>query len=287
MKRQMRCIMKFLNKMERKFGKYAIQNLTFWLIGFYVLGYIIEFTMPNVVSYLTLEPYYIMHGEVWRLISWILIPPSTSMIFLIFMLMCYYFIGISIERVIGTFRYNVYMIGGILLTAISAMALYGINYWITGKLLIGIGGYYSTNYINMSLFLTFAVLFPNVQFQLYFLIPIRAKWMGLIEFIWAAFSFISGNLAERVAILASLANFLIFYLSTRNYNRVSPKEIHRKQVYRQQMRQPQGVTRHKCAICGRTEKDGDNLEFRFCSKCEGNYEYCQDHLFTHQHIKRS
>ena len=287
MKRQMRCIMKFLNKMERKFGKYTIQNLTFWLIGFYVLGYIIEFTMPNVVSYLTLEPYYIMHGEVWRLISWILIPPSTSMIFLIFMLMCYYFIGISIERVIGTFRYNVYMIGGILLTAISAMALYGINYWVTGKLLIGIGGYYSTNYINMSLFLTFAVLFPNVQFQLYFLIPIRAKWMGLIEFIWAAFSFISGNLAERVAILASLANFLIFYLSTRNYNRVSPKEIHRKQVYRQQMRQPQGVTRHKCAICGRTEKDGDNLEFRFCSKCEGNYEYCQDHLFTHQHIKRS
>lgn len=279
--------MKFLNKMERKFGKYTIQNLTFWLIGFYVLGYIIEFTMPNVVSYLTLEPYYIMHGEVWRLISWILIPPSTSMIFLIFMLMCYYFIGISIERVIGTFRYNVYMIGGILLTAISAMALYGINYWVTGKLLIGIGGYYSTNYINMSLFLTFAVLFPNVQFQLYFLIPIRAKWMGLIEFIWAAFSFISGNLAERVAILASLANFLIFYLSTRNYNRVSPKEIHRKQVYRQQMRQPQGVTRHKCAICGRTEKDGDNLEFRFCSKCEGNYEYCQDHLFTHQHIKRS
>ena len=279
--------MNFLNKMERKFGKYAIQNLTFWLIGFYVLGYIIEFTMPGVLGMLTLEPYSVMHGEVWRLISWILIPPSTSVFFLIFMLMCYYFIGTSIEQVIGTFRYNVYLLGGILISTISAMALYGIYYLATGKLLVGVGGYFNTNYINMSLFLTFAALFPNAQFQLYFFIPIKAKWMGIFEAVWAALSFISGNLPERVAILASLANFLIFYLCTRNYNRVSPKEVRRKQVYRQQMRRAQGATRHKCAVCGRTEKDGDNLEFRFCSKCEGNYEYCQEHLFTHRHIKRS
>lgn len=279
--------MNFLNKMERKLGKYAIQNLTFWLIGFYILGYIIEFTMPNVLAWLALEPYYVMQGQVWRLVSWILIPPSTNLIFMIFMLMCYYFIGISIEHAIGTFRYNVYLLGGMIISTISAMALYGINYLVTGTYLRGIGDSFSTNYINMSLFLTFAVLFPNAQFQLYFLIPVKAKWMGIIEAVWAAFSFIGGDISQRVAILASLANFLIFYLCTRNYHRVSPKEIHRKQVYRQQMRQSQGVTRHKCAICGRTEKDGDNLEFRFCSKCEGNYEYCQEHLFTHQHIKRS
>lgn len=278
--------MNFLNKMERKFGKYAIHNLTFWLIGFYILGYIIEFTMPDVLVWLTLEPFYVMQGQVWRLVSWILIPPSTNLIFLIFMLMCYYFIGISIEHAIGTFRYNVYLLGGMLISTIAAMASYGICWLATGKYLI-FGSSFSTNYINMSLFLTFAVLFPNAQFQLYFLIPIKAKWMGLIEAVWALFSFINGGLAQRIAIAASMANFLIFYLCTRNYNRVSPKEIHRKQVYHQQMRQPQGVTRHKCAICGRTEKDGENLEFRFCSKCEGNYEYCQEHLFTHQHIKRS
>ena len=206
---------------------------------------------------------------------------------MIFMLMCYYFIGISIEHAIGTFRYNVYLLGGMIISTISAMALYGINYLVTGTYLRGIGDSFSTNYINMSLFLTFAVLFPNAQFQLYFLIPVKAKWMGIIEAVWAVFSFIGGDISQRVAILASLANFLIFYLCTRNYHRVSPKEIHRKQVYRQQMRHAQSVTRHKCAICGRTEKDGDNLEFRFCSKCEGNYEYCQEHLFTHQHIKRS
>lgn len=279
--------MNFLNKMERKFGKYAIPNLTFGLIGIYILGYIIEVTMPNVSGMLTLEPYYIMQGQVWRLISWILIPPDSSLIFVIFMLMCYYFIGISIEHTIGTFRYNVYLLGGMIITTISAMALYGINYLVTGELLQEMGKYYNTNYVNMSLFLLFATLFPNAQFQVYFIIPVKAKWMGIIEAVWAAFSFVGGGIAERTAILASLANFLIFYLCTRNYHRVSPKEVRRKQVYRQQMRQPQGVTRHKCAICGRTEKDGDNLEFRFCSKCEGNYEYCQEHLFTHQHIKRS
>lgn len=279
--------MKFLNKMERRFGKYAVHNLTFWLIGIYVLGYIIQFTMPNVVEMLTLEPYLIMKGQVWRLLSWILIPPNTNLIFMIFMLMCYYFIGVSIENAMGTFRYNVYMFGGMIITIISAMALYGIYYLAAGKHLIGIGYAYSTNYINMSLFLTFAALFPNVQFQLYFLIPVRAKWMGIIEAVWAVFTFISGGIATKTAVAASLANFLIFYLCTRNFRRVSPKEIQRKQVYRQQMRQAQKITRHKCAVCGRTEKDGEDLEFRFCSKCEGNYEYCQEHLFTHQHIKRS
>lgn len=279
--------MNFLNKMERKFGRFAVQNLTFWLIGIYVLGYIIEYTMPAVLSLLTLEPVYIFQGQVWRIFSWILIPPSTSLIFMIFVLMCYYFIGTSIERALGSFRYNVYLLGGMLISILAALGLYGGYYLATGKALVGIGNYFSTNYINMSLFLTFAVLFPQAQFHLYFIIPVKAKWMGIIEAVWAAFMFINGNLAQRVAVLASLANFLIFYFTTRNYKRVSPKEIRRKQVYRQQMRHAEGAAKHKCAICGKTEKDGEELEFRFCSKCEGNYEYCQDHLFTHQHIKRS
>ena len=279
--------MGFLNKMERKFGRYAIPNLTFWLIGAYVLGFIIEYTTPSVQSMLTLEPALILKGQVWRIISWLLIPPSVNILFLIFFLSCYYFIGTSIEQAIGTFRYNVYLLGGILISVLGAFVLYGIYYVAVGIPVTGIGSYFSTVYINMSLFLAFAVIYPNVEFRLYFIIPIRAKWMGLIEAIWVVFMFIVSNWAGRTAIIASLLNFLIFFFSTRNYKRVSPKEIHRKQVYRQQMRQAENITKHKCAICGRTEKDGADLEFRFCSKCEGNYEYCQDHLFTHQHIKRS
>ena len=279
--------MNFLNKMERKFGRFAIPNLTFWLIGAWVLGFIIQYTMPQVQQLLTLEPYMILRGQVWRLVSWLLIPPAVNILFLIFFLSCYYFIGTSLEQAIGTFRYNVYMIGGLLFSVLGSFLLYGVYFIFTKIPVTGIGYYFSTGYVTMSLFLAFAAIFPNVEFRLYFIIPIKAKWLGIVDAVWLGFSFLVSNWAGKVAILASLLNFLIFFFSTRNYHRISPKEIHRKQVYRQQMRSAQGVTKHKCAICGRTEEDGAELEFRFCSKCEGNYEYCQDHLFTHQHIRRS
>ncbi|MEY8391833.1 hypothetical protein D3Z36_13470 [Lachnospiraceae bacterium] len=279
--------MNFLNKMERKFGRFAIPNLTFWLIGAWVLGFIIQYTMPRAQNMLTLEPYLILQGQLWRLVSWILIPPAVNILFLIFFLSCYYFIGTSIEQAIGTFRYNVYLFGGLLFTILGALLLYVVYGITTGIPVVGIGSYFGTEYVTMSLFLAFAAIFPNVEFRLYFIIPFKAKWLGIVDAVWMIFSFIVSNWAGRVAILASLLNFLIFFFCTRNYQRISPREIHRKQVYRQQMRQSQGVTKHKCAICGRTEKDGEELEFRFCSRCEGNYEYCQDHLFTHQHIKRS
>ena len=142
----------------------------------------------------------------------------------------------------------------------------------------------------MSIFLAFATAYPNMQLLLYFIIPIKVKWLGVLYGVFIVMSFIQSGWVGRVAILASLFNFVLYFLMTRNYQRVSPVEIRRKQKFRQQMNQGAGsggnVTKHKCAVCGRTELDGDDLEFRFCSKCDGNYEYCQDHLFTHQHIKK-
>lgn len=278
--------MNFLNKMERKFGRYAVPNLTFWLIGAWVLGYIIQFTMPEVQGLLTLEPHLILHGQVWRIVSWILIPPPVNILFLIFFISCYYFIGTSIEQAIGTFRYNVYLFGGLLCSVLGAFILYVIYYLVAGIPVTGIGGYFSTQYVTMSLFMAYASIFPNTQFQLWFIIPFKAKWLGIIDAVWMLFTFIVINWAGRVAILASLMNFLIFFFSTRNYKKYSPHEIRRKQVYRQQMRQAQSVTKHKCAICGRTEVDSPNLQFRFCSKCDGNYEYCEEHLYTHTHIQK-
>ena len=121
--------------------------------------------------------------------------------------------------------------------------------------------------------------------MLYFIIPIKMKWMAGIYAALIIYEMIISSWGGRVAIIASVLNFLIFFFTTRNYRSVSPKEVHRKRTYHRQVQQPKGVTRHKCAICGRTELDDPNLEFRFCSKCNGNYEYCQDHLFTHEHVK--
>ena len=135
----------------------------------------------------------------------------------------------------------------------------------------------------MSIFLAFAAMYPEMRVMLYFLIPIKMKWMGMVYGVFILYSFVKSSWVGKVAIIASLFNFIVFFLMTRNYKRVSPGEINRKRKYKQATSTPKGVTKHKCAVCGRTELDGDNLEFRFCSKCDGNYEYCQDHLFNHVH----
>ena len=114
--------------------------------------------------------------------------------------------------------------------------------------------------------------------------------MALVYGVLTVLSFFETGWAGRIAIFMSLLNFIIFFMSTRNYKRYAPHEVHRRQKFKAEMRKPTGYpdgVRHKCAVCGRTEKDDPTLEFRFCSKCEGDYEYCQDHLFTHQHMRRS
>lgn len=279
-----------MDKMERKAGRFAIPNLIFWLLAGYAVGFTLSYVAPDLLSLMTLEPYAILHGQVWRLFTWVLMPPNTSLLFTVIMMLFYFQLGQSLERTWGTFRFNVYIFGGIFFTVIGAFLLYGIFYAVYGVPVKGMGMFFTTNYINMTIFLAFAVCYPEMQVYLSFILPIKMKWLAVVYAVMILFNMIESGWAGRVAILMSILNFLVFYLSTRNYRRVSPKEIHRRQSFQRQMRQPApgaGVTKHKCAICGRTEKDDPMLEFRFCSKCEGNYEYCQDHLFTHQHVHRS
>lgn len=274
--------MNFLDKMERKYGRYALKNLPMFIIATYVAGYVLELLTPGMLSYLTLEPYYILKGQVWRLVTWILIPPSSFDIFTIIMLLFYFSIGQTLERTWGSFKFNVYIFSGLIFTVIGAFLLYGMTHY------VGIGMLFTTYYINMSIFLAFALTYPDMQVMLYFIIPIKMKWMGALYGIMILVSLVQGNLASRVAIIASLFNFIVFFLISGRFSRFTPHQIHRRQEFKHNVKKVQpksGGPKHKCAICGRTELDGDNLEFRFCSKCDGNYEYCQDHLFTHEHRK--
>ena len=282
--------MNFLNKMERKYGRYAIHNLTKYMIGCYAIGYILVYLGQmfggNFFQYLLLSPYHIMHGQIWRIVSWILIPPSSSnIIFVLIMLSFYYYLGTALERTWGAFRYNVYILGGMLCTVIGAFILYFISGPNEMFSLIN-GMSFSTYYINLSIFLAFAMNYPDMEVLFMMIIPIKIKYLALLDVAYLLYDLIRGGWGTRTVIVASLLNFIIYFLMTRNYRRISPQEIHKQQF--KKAVHPQmtpGGTRHKCAVCGRTEKDGEHLEFRYCSKCNGNYEYCQDHLFTHQHIK--
>ena len=148
------------------------------------------------------------------------------------------------------------------------------------------------------LFRSYALTYPDMIVMLYFVIPIKMKWMAIVYALIVAYDIVryvmAGAWFMALPIVASLLNFIIFFLSTRNLSRYNPKEVHRRNQFKRAMGESktvpfpgnsQGVTKHKCAVCGRTEKDDPNLEFRFCSKCNGNYEYCQDHLYTHIHKK--
>lgn len=279
--------MKLLNKLERKWGKYAISNLSLYIVVTYAAGYILYLTSGQMLNYLTLEPYYILRGQVWRLISWILIPPGRPSIFTILTLLFFYSIGTAMERTWGYFLYNVYIFSGLLMTVIGAFLLYVIA---GGNVLFG--GAFSTYYISMSIFLAFAATYPQMQVYLYGIVPLKVKWLGILSGALLLYELIVSGWSGRVVIICSLMNFIVFFAFSfkRTADRFRPGEIRRRQQYRQAVHKSQinrngTVSKHKCAICGRTEKDGEHLEFRFCSKCNGNYEYCQDHLFTHTHVK--
>ena len=281
--------MNWLDKLERKLGRFAIPNLTVYLLIGYVIGFGVMYLMPEMVGYLTLEPALILRGQVWRLISWVLIPPTTNLISLVFLVLLYYSLGKALERTWGSFRYNVYIFSGLLFTVLAVFGLYAFYYFRYGvEVPLSVIGLIGTNYITMSIFLAFAAIYPNMEVMLYFILPIKMKWMALVYVVLAGYDFINGGIGIRVAIGASLLNFVIFFLSTRNFKRFGPREQARKAKFKKQSRPHMTYTNgahHRCAVCGRTELDDPCLEFRFCSKCNGNYEYCQDHLFTHEHVR--
>lgn len=285
--------MKFIDKLERKFGRFGIPNLTIYMIVCYVIGYALMIVNPGILNWLSLEPAYILRGQVWRLVTWVLYPPSTSGVlwFAIAVLFFYYPIGTSLERTIGTFKYTLYILSGVIFTILGAFILY---FLLGGNVLVG--NVFSTYYISLSTFLAYAMCYPDMQVLLMFIIPVKMKWMAIFYVVIVVYEMIQYVMAGAwylvIPFVASLLNFIIFYFGTKDFSRYNPKEIHRRNEFRRAM-EPQGrmksgsgsVTKHKCAICGRTELDDPNLEFRFCSRCNGNYEYCQDHLFTHTHVK--
>lgn len=320
--------MKFLNKLERRFGKYAVKNLSAIVIALYAAGYIMELVAPSALNYCRLDPAAIfLYGQWWRIFTWVFIPPSSLDIFTIIMLFFYYSIAKVLERTWGDFLFNVYIFGGMIITLIGALLMYPVCAAIgtpaAVQNLVAIPYYCSTYYINMSIFLAFALTYPDMQVMLYFFIPVKMKWMGWLYGIFILYDLIRAPYwSGRILILLSLLNFILYFFCTKDLRRLSPQEFRRRAEYRKKTRQGSfggnsagggasgwqarsgsgstgtpssssrrftkvypGGARHRCTVCGRTDVTNPELEFRYCSKCEGNYEYCNDHLFTHKHIK--
>ncbi|MCI8950713.1 MAG: hypothetical protein HFG49_11885 [Lachnospiraceae bacterium] len=276
--------MKFFEGLERKLGRYAIKGLPRIIVLLYGLGMVIHLINPAFYYlFFSLEGGALLHGQIWRIITFMMYPPVTrggdpiSWILLNMLIIpTYYFLSNTLETIWGAFRFNVYFLLGILGHVAGAVFAY---------LIWGVSIPMTPIYLNFSLFIAVALMFPEVQFFIFGVLPVKAKYLALAETVIYLYEFIRGPMITKLEVGLSLINVLLFFAITRNVKKFSPKEIKRKREFKAQVKMmPAGRTRHRCAVCGRTEEDGAQMEFRYCSKCAGSYEYCQDHLYTHQHV---
>ena len=227
--------MRFIDKLERKYGRYGIENLTMYIIISYVLGYALMYINPGALSMLSLNVTKILQGQVWRLITWIVYPPSTSspLWFVIAILFFYYPISASLEHTWGKFKFTLYILSGMIFTVIAAFILH----FVMGGVLDGLGGIiFSTYYISLSIFLAYSLTYPDMTVLLMFVIPVKMKWMSIVYAALVIYDvaryFMNGAWFMALPIIASLLNFVIFFLGTRDFNRYNPKEIHRKNEFK-------------------------------------------------------
>ena len=194
--------MQFLNKLERKFGKYAISNLMSIIVFGMALVFLLDsFTSANpdyeygLSSLLYFSRNAILHGEIWRILTFLFLPLENNPLFIIFMLYFYWLIGNALERQWGSFKFNIYYLTGIIGTIIGGL----------------ITGFATNTFLNLSLYLAFAMMFPNFEILLFFFIPVKIKYLGILEAIFLLVEFIISDWANRACILVSLINIILFF----------------------------------------------------------------------------
>jgi hypothetical protein len=255
--------------MERKLRRYAIPNVTLYIILGQVLFFVFEMSGRFILDRIVLIPDLVIRGEWWRLITFLFIPPSTSPIFIFFAWYIFYLMGTALEGHWGAFRYNLYLLVGYVVTvAVTFLFPYSV----------------ATNlFIGGSVFLAFAFLYPDFQLYIFFILPVKIKWLALLTWIGYAYELIFGSWHQRVLVLASISNFLLFFGKD-----ISWRMKTGKRRMGEQARQFSGKREafHTCATCGKTDISHPQMEFRYCSDC-GGLGYCMEHIFNHQHKKKS
>lgn len=262
--------MAWLDRLERRLEPFAISNITLYLVigqAFVYLG-----TMFNIVdpARWIFVPEWAVHGEPWRFITFIFIPPNSSWVFIAFALYFLYLTGSALESHWGVVRYNLFLLVGYVLT-------------------IGVSFLHPTHpatnlFLGGSIFLAFAYLYPNFELLLFFILPVKVKWLALLTWAYYGFAFVVGGSASRLAIVGAVGNFILFF------GRDLVQTLRSGQRRRQQAsaraaaeREP----RHRCYVCGKTDLTNPEMDFRYCSKCSGDQCYCPEHIRNHVHVTTS
>ena len=288
-----------MKNLRNRFGRFCfthrdkgISNLMLYIALGNALVYLMSMIdRTNTLYYiLCFDREAILQGQVWRLLTYALTFDSGNILYTAIALICYYSLGRAIENAWGTFRFNLFYLTGILMMDIYCMIF---------------GGYATAGYLNLSLFLAYATMYPDAQFLLMFIIPVKAWIFALLDLALVVIGLLGNPFPYNLFSVISLANYFLFFgkdvlnvipVSWRmNARRLFKKGGSKKQKaktipfpnagsYQATVATPKAPYTHKCTVCGRTDLTNPELEFRYCSRCKGYFCYCQDHINNHNHV---
>ena len=288
-----------MKNLRRQFELFCYKNRTKGipnLMLYIVLGTAVVYVMSRIAGntflyyLLCFDRTAILHGQIWRLITYPLTYSAGNLLLTAVVLFCYYSLGRAMENIWGTLRFNLYYLSGVVMMDIYCMIF---------------GGTADVTYLNMSLFLAYATLFPSATFLLFFIIPVKAWLFALIDLALVLVGLFSYPFPYNLFSVISLANYFLFFgkdvlnvipmswraNAARLFRKKPPVQKKAKVIrfdagsYEASQATVKAPYTHKCTVCGRTDVSNPELEFRYCSKCRGYYCYCQEHINNHAHIE--
>ena len=288
----LRAISRAIDRFCHRNRGFGIPKLMTYIVFISAIVFVIRMMdmMPaehSFISLISFSPRLIMSGQIWRLVTWVFLPLNSSVLFTAISLYLYYFIGSTLEREWGTAKFTIYYIFGVALNII-----YGFLFWLITGQSVGL----IPNYLNLSMFFAFAALFPDLRLLLFFVIPVKIKWLALANAAFFIYNIVIGIRAGHYSIaLLPLVALLNFFLVCGDdvmehirphKSRISPSTINFKRQAKKARKQYDGKPyHHKCAVCGKNDAEYPDLEFRYCSRCNGFHCFCIEHINNHVHFQ--
>ena len=266
--------MKLIDRLERRLHRFAVPNLTLLLIIGQVAIYLVTQAQlmagqpAPLLEKIVLIPGDVLNGEVWRIFTYVFVPPSVNLVIALIGWYLFFLMGTALERVWGTFRFNLFLFVGFVATTSASFLQPDVAA--------------DNRYLFGTVYLAFARYFPEFVLHVFFVLPVKIKWLALIIWVGYAIGFVVGNTIDRVLIAAALANYFLFF-GRDHYSRF--KDYRRRLEFASKVQSgSRGRIVHTCAVCGLSSADEPRTSFRYCSQCDGQRCYCPEHIRDHEHV---
>lgn len=271
--------MRWVERFCYKHPNFGIKNLMLYITIGNVALWVLEAIDPGICSLFMLSPALVMRGQVWRLVTFIFVPNSLSLIaFVVYAF--YYWMGSALEEYWGTGQFTVFFLTGIVFTVVYGFICYFFGFY----------GYINApHYMYLSMLFAFATLYPDMTINFMWIIPMPIKYLAYIDAAFFAYGILREPMPEKLIPVVAVMNFFIFcgaelFGSMKRYKRSKNAVNFQKASRRIKQEQRQKLYNHKCAVCGKTDTDYPSLQFRYCSRCAGYHCFCEEHIYNHVHF---